>query len=204
VRLDLHVHTSYSGDSSLSIKQLFKWISVQRHLNGIAITDHDTLRGYNQLTKQKPVQMEFLIIPGIEITLKEGHMVVLGVSEEPKKAITTVYDVADYAREHEGIVVIPHPYRSGGIGALAETSPADAVETINLHAKKHENKMARLLAKARGLPQIAGSDAHEVKSLGMAYTDVEAEGTIEDALKGVKNGKAAVYKLPHQSASYLF
>jgi len=87
VKIDLHVHTIYSGDSSISIGELSKWCSIQTKLDGIAITDHDNIDGYNRLKKIRGNEGNLLIIPGIEISFTQGHIIILNVIEEPKRPL---------------------------------------------------------------------------------------------------------------------
>ena len=168
-------------------------MASQELLDGIAITDHDTLKGYYQTINLLQHQSDFFIIPGIEILLREGHMIVLGVHEEPRKPLLSTYDLNDYAREQGGIIVIPHPYRPDGLGERAETCPTDAVEVLNPRATNNENWRAKLLAEARGLCKVAGSDAHRMENLGIAYTELESDRKVENVLKAIKAAKSRVY-----------
>ena len=43
-KIDLHVHTSYSPCSTLSVRTI-EAVARKRGLDGIAITDHNTLEG---------------------------------------------------------------------------------------------------------------------------------------------------------------
>ena len=168
-------------------------MTSQELLDGIAITDHDTLKGYYQTINLLQHQSEFLVIPGIEILLREGHMIVLGVHEEPRKPLLSIHDLNDYAKEQGGIIVIPHPYRPDGLGERAETCPADAVEVLNPRATGSDNWRAKLLAEARGLCKVAGSDAHRGENLGGAYTELESDKEVESVLKAIRAAKSKVY-----------
>ena len=72
-RGDFHVHTTASdGDSPPS---LVAELAKAEDLDFIAITDHNTIAGFSELRKD----LDFLVVPGIEITLKEGHFNVFGM-----------------------------------------------------------------------------------------------------------------------------
>lgn len=61
---DLHVHTTYS-DGLLSPKEVVD-LARRKGLNGIAITDHDTVEGINSALKVNKGFKDFYLIPGIE------------------------------------------------------------------------------------------------------------------------------------------
>ena len=61
---DLHVHTTYS-DGLLSPKEVVD-LARRKGLNGIAITDHDTVEGINSALKVSKGFKDFYLIPGIE------------------------------------------------------------------------------------------------------------------------------------------
>lgn len=72
-RGDFHVHTTASdGDYPPS---LVTELAGAEGLDFIAITDHNTIAGLSELRKD----LDFLVIPGLEITLKEGHFNVFGM-----------------------------------------------------------------------------------------------------------------------------
>jgi len=43
-KFDLHIHSSYSSDGLMNPKTIVK-IAIKRHLSGIAVTDHNTIKG---------------------------------------------------------------------------------------------------------------------------------------------------------------
>lgn len=79
IKLDPHIHTLYSGDSKNIPDDIVK-IAKKRGLDAIAITDHNTIKGYEVIAKRNIE--DILIIPGIEISTREGHIVALGITEE--------------------------------------------------------------------------------------------------------------------------
>jgi predicted metal-dependent phosphoesterase TrpH len=192
VRIDLHVHTAYSADSKISIRQLLKWFSKQTSLDGIAITDHDSIEGYRQLKKSGINNDDFLIIPGIEISYPQGHILVLDITEEPSKLMITTEEVIDFAKEQGGLIIIAHPYRFNGLRDSAENFPGDAIEILNPTASKEENRSAKLLAQSRNLPGIAGSDAHRIEDIGRVFNNIQTSNKVGDVTKAIKEGKVEI------------
>ena len=83
-RFDLHIHSSCS-DGHDDVKTILKQ-AVNCGLNGIAITDHDTMQGSSLARKIiKDQKLDIVLIPGAEVTTSEGHLLVLGVSDLPQR-----------------------------------------------------------------------------------------------------------------------
>ncbi len=74
--VDLHVHTTISD--GLSTPSQVVDAAVERGLNGIAITDHDSVEGINAALNRGRLYDEFYVIPGIEFSCvyldKEVHL----------------------------------------------------------------------------------------------------------------------------------
>jgi len=196
IRVDLHVHTSFSSDASINPKLLVDALYAHPTVKGVAITDHDTIEGYFQVRKLAAAYEDLMIIPGVEVSTKSGDIILLGIEEKPAYK-STLESVVDFAMERAALIVIPHPYRVHGIGNAAEKTPADAVEIMNPWATPRENKLAERLAKARNLPGVAGSDAHKPEEMWSAYTVVNAEPDIGSVLNAIKNGRVETVSTRH-------
>ena len=64
MKFDLHVHTTYS-DGIFNPMEVVD-LAVTKGLDGIAITDHDTIRGVEIAINKSKEYNNFYIIPGIE------------------------------------------------------------------------------------------------------------------------------------------
>lgn len=80
--IDLHTHTSYS-DGQYSPNEVIEQ-AIKKNIGTIAITDHDTILGLEQIDYDK--YKEINIIPGIELTVKRpfGRMHILGLNIDYK------------------------------------------------------------------------------------------------------------------------
>jgi hypothetical protein len=135
-------------------------------------------------------ETNFLIIPGIEISSLDGHVLGLNIQELIPKGLS-VDETVDRIHSLGGIAVACHP-KSLFKGSLGErtSSKFDAVEVINASAfpfnysVKHGQKIASRLGKAK----VGGSDAHYGPEIGCAYTLVDAELEIEEIVKSISKG----------------
>jgi predicted metal-dependent phosphoesterase TrpH len=188
-RLDLHVHSSYSPDSVLSIRSIVDMIGP-RGLHGFALTDHNTSRGFAELRELARENPRYLIIPGFEVSTSDGHLLVLGISEAPPKN-QPLGITLDWVRAQNGVAILAHPFRlSHGVGSrLASSAPVDGIETLNGHNSAVSNARAELVAARRGLASTGGSDAHLPADLGRSFTEFpEPPISIEDALQQIRHG----------------
>jgi hypothetical protein len=187
IQVDLHIHTNYSFDASINPKTIVDQLYAHPTIKAIAITDHNTVEGYYKVRELASAYQDILIIPGVEVSTIDGDLIVLGVAELPPRP-WTVQSVIDFAREKEALTIAAHPYREYGLGDLTKNYDVDAIEILNGASASHINKLAENLAKAMGLPGVAGSDAHHVNELWTVYTEVQASSDIDEILKAIKKG----------------
>lgn len=186
-RVDLHLHTVFSGDSTITPQLVVNQLHAHPLIKGVAITDHNTLEGYFQVRKLAKVHEDLVILPGIEISTEKGDIIILGVEEKPEYPIT-LNSVIKFAKTMDGVIVIPHPYRSMGIGDLAINIRAHAIEVLNPTATPKENMLAKELARTESLPGVAGTDAHSTKEMWTVFTEIDAQPTVENILDAIRNG----------------
>jgi predicted metal-dependent phosphoesterase TrpH len=192
IQADLHIHTTYSSDSTVTPKTLVEKLVAHNFIKVAAVTDHDTVKGLSVTQKLASAYPDVLIIPGVEISTAEGDLLVLGTEETPPKP-WTVEGVVDFARERDCVSVVAHPYREYGMGDLARNYKVDAIEVLNGVSSPSSNKLAQELAKSMRLPGVAGSDAHQPSELFTAYTEVQAGLNVDEILKALKKGLVAAH-----------
>ncbi|NWF86846.1 CehA/McbA family metallohydrolase [Candidatus Bathyarchaeota archaeon] len=185
LKIDLHVHTYYSYDSLISSEELV-FYARKRGLDGVAITDHDKVDGVSKIAKET----DFFILPGIEVSTLNGHVIGLNVQEQiPQKL--SVGETLDRIHEAGGIAVACHPtaFLKQSIGKNLN-SKFDAVEVINASAFpfQHYVRKSKQIASDLGIAGVAGSDAHYGPEIGCAYTLIDAELEAENIVKAISNG----------------
>jgi predicted metal-dependent phosphoesterase TrpH len=212
VRIDLHVHTRVSPDA-LDRPEALVRAARDRGLDGIAITDHDRGCAYNQLVDLgladrtgEPVD-GFLVIPGVEVSTKQGHVLVLGeaFSSPARAGGITAEALVHRARDRGLFTVAAHPFdrcRSGVGKSVLDRVPFDAVEVFNSKSlEPGSNLRAALYARQHGLPGVAGSDAHFADTIGRAHTIVDCTHfTTKGVLAALRLGQTAIHAGVHTPA----
>jgi predicted metal-dependent phosphoesterase TrpH len=187
IRADLHVHTTYSSDSLITPKDLI-YYAKKTGLNAVAVTDHNNLAGAVKIAK---AVKDFLIIPGMEISSSEGHIVALNINEPIPRGLTAI-ETVERIHTAGGIAIACHPYvHFKGCLRNAVCDAFDAIEVINARAFPFQNsiKKAKEAAEKFHLSQVAGTDAHYGPQIGYGYTTIDVEEpTAEAVAKAILSG----------------
>jgi len=194
IRADLHIHTTYSGDSTVTPKSLVEKLMAHNSIKAAAVTDHDTPAGIAVTRKLAAAYPDILIIPGVEISTPEGDILVLGAEETPALP-WTMENVVDFVRDNDYVSVVAHPYREYGMGDLARNYKVDSIEVINGESSPNANKLAQNLAKSMNLPGVAGSDAHSPSELLTVYTEIQAGLNVSEILKAIRKGLVSAHSI---------
>jgi len=179
MKYDLHIHSRYSSDGVLEPEKIAK-TAVKRGLDGIAITDHNTIKG--GLKAKKYETEDFTVIVGSEISTERGEIIGLFLEEEVKSK--DVQEVVSGIKEQNGIVIIPHPFDKLRHSAFHLTEEdvefIDCIEGFNSRCvhQKH-NEKAVDFAMNHNLTITAGSDAHFAWEIGNAFILAESSGEEE-------------------------
>lgn len=202
-RGDLHLHTAHSDGSCLSQSgrpvpcPIFKIVAAaaQRHLDFIAITDHNTTSQYEALREMQPYFDRLLLIPGREITTFTGHANVFGTTEfidfrVGSSAVPALAALLDQVERLHALISINHPNDPSGekcmgcgwTAANTEFSRIQAVEAVNAGAS--EGPISGIpfwqaqLNRGFHLTGIGGSDTHRPEEKSTPYSGVGYPETV--------------------------
>ena len=189
MNFDFHIHSKHSFDSILEPKKIIK-VAKKKGLDGVAITDHNTIIGGLEAKKINADQ-DFLVIVGSEINTEIGDITGLFLNEEIKSRSSR--EVVDEIHEQNGIVVLPHPYRGHKIDALVKIlDRVELIEVFNARNNELQNLKAGELTTSYKKHSIAGSDAHFSSEIGLGRTIIKMECDIKDVRRKLLKGEVEI------------
>lgn len=184
---DLHVHSRYSPDSRSRLEEICD-AAARAGLQGFALTDHNSIDGHRELAQLAARRPELVVVRGVEVSTREGHVLVYGATELPSRR-PSLEEVVKWATDRNWVAVLAHPFRWGhGVGerGLARARFL-AVETHNGHSRAAANRRAGDANGARGTAATGGSDAHRPEEVGRGRTrfagPIRSEAELLDALR---------------------
>ncbi|WP_455368598.1 PHP-associated domain-containing protein [[Eubacterium] cellulosolvens] len=183
LKIDIHIHSINSFDGSIQIEDLPE-MSRSKGLDGVAITDHDKF--FDRKVEG------LVVIPGIEVSTREGHLLGLGqVGEVP--AGLSVDETIRIIHDRGGVAILAHPYDliRGGIKPAQITEKLDGIETINSKAYPYNlsKHLAEKAAKRMKVSSLGGSDSHILETIGDAYTCIRSQSSsVDEIIDAIRKG----------------
>jgi predicted metal-dependent phosphoesterase TrpH len=179
-KADVHLHTQFS-DGVCSVEDVLEQ-SDRIGLKLIAITDHDTMDGAWQ-AKEYGKKYKVKVIPGMEISTFDGHLIALFIHKVIEKGLPLV-DTLRLIKEQNGLALAPHIF-SRSIDGISQRNLVDVVERFpefknvlvgvetigsgNLVMGRY-TEWAQELAKTLNLSGLGTSDAHTRDAIGSVLT----------------------------------
>jgi len=187
VKIDLHAHTIFSDGVDTPERMVARAKAVG--LDGIAITDHDSVAGWKRGVDAGN-RLGINVITGKEMRIRVGdkevgEILALFIDEDiTLNQRSDLGEIMDRIKKQDGIAAIPHPFDWWRKTSLLErifedNLNVDAIEVINGRNRMESNIKSIEFADKNGLSHIAGSDSHRAEDLGEVYTfcdtnDIEA------------------------------
>lgn len=199
---DLHIHSAYSYDATATVRAVLKH-AADVGLNVIAVTDHDEIRGSLEARDLAP-KYGIEVIPGAEVSTKEGHLLALFVEKLPPAGLTIV-DTLIHIGRLGGVAIAPHPFNNFAVSLSMEavvgalTNPRakgvlKGIETHNMSTQSFDT-VAQKLAIYLPLAKIGSSDAHVYWAIGSGRTEFPGE-TAQDLRQALE--KMTTVPIPHE------
>jgi predicted metal-dependent phosphoesterase TrpH len=209
MKLDTHVHTWHSGNTTIRpLQQLMREsyntpervyaLAKARGMDLVAITDHDEISGALSLGDRPDV------IVGCEVTgvfPDDGvrvHLNVFGLTVETHREIQRLrHDVRALLPyvSNQGLFISLNHVASGINGPLTAAHVAallpwvDGLEVRNGSRLASQNRTAECLAEAAGKAVLGGSDSHTQRGIGYTWTEVPGATTAEQFFAGLRRGR---------------
>ena len=200
IRADFHIHTKFSPDSRFKITDLIK-ACLRENLNLIAVTDHHTIEGAQQIQNEAP----FPVIIGQEILSSDGEIIGLFL-ERVIQSNLSAKDTVKAIKDQGGFVQIPHPFdrfRNNHINqkALFEIlNDVDIIEIFNARTimTKDINKSIQFYNNNKeefNLHKVGVTDSHTNYEIGKTYNELPVYNGKETFLDSLNHSKVVGKKI---------
>ena len=198
ITIDLHIHTQYSQCSGLKPEKIEE-IAQRRGLNAVAITDHNTIRGAQEVAA---CARNIMVIIAEEIKTFYGDMIGYFLHEEIPTGLSP-QETIDEIRRQGGLVSVPHPFdrlRSSRMQPDvldAIITRIDMIEVFNARdILTQGNKRLITRALEAGVVPVVGSDAHFGIEIGRALMIMRSFATPQEFLRNLRNAQAVTRTSP--------
>jgi predicted metal-dependent phosphoesterase TrpH len=175
IRIDPHVHSEDSYDGHEPVELILEHAS-DIGLDGVVVTDHDRIEA-SKHAADLAAEYGLVGIPGVEVSTAVGHLLALGVEERPERG-RPLAETVETVRDLGGFAVVPHPFQRSRHGVRKRhIRDCDGIEVYNsMVFTGYRNRRANAFAKRRGYPKLGASDAHSIRNVGRAYTELTVPG----------------------------
>jgi len=209
-RADLHLHTRAS-DGLMSACDLLDHVERDTDLDVIAITDHDETSGALE-ARERAVRLGYRVevIPGVEVTTRDGHLVALFIEERPP-ALRPLQATAEWVVERGGLCLAPHPFthwthslNRRAMDLATRHGLLAGIEVLNasLAGRASRPHAIRFNAVHR-LARIGSSDAHMLSMVGLACTRFAGRTShdLRRAIEAATTGAEGRFATPGEMAT---
>ena len=188
-RTEFHIHTDASHDSLMGGRALLLKC-LEKHVDCVAITDHNEVKGAIAL---KPLFEEngVAVIVGEEVFTSEGEIIGLWLTERIEPGLTPERTVAEIRRQG-GAVYVPHPYDEKRCKTVLSREAliriAGDVDCVEVHNGRNaeerfddeqEAAYSQVAALNPDVRRVIGCDAHCDFEVGRNVVVTEAAVTRE-------------------------
>ncbi len=168
-------------------------------LDGIVITEHDWLWPESELDSLREVHPNLVILSGIEVSAREGHILVYGVTNPFAVARgIRVTDLCHEVHAQGGAVVAAHPFRWGQPFAeiLEREKPdLDGLELMTNNMDADCRRRAAEVQTQRSLAGLGSSDAHHEDTLGVCYTEFpDGTKTMTELVRAIRGRQTSAHE----------
>jgi len=183
VRADLHIHSfgvddgSYDvNDSSLTPKNIVD-TAIDKGLSIISITDHNEI-GNSKKAIDYSADKEILVIPGIEVSTTQGHLLVyfenynnlrsfygkLSISEDKERCDQGIVECLNIADQFDGIGILAHIELSSGFEKMIGRFGPQIEDIVT-----HKNLWGLEISSKDSFNYYTGDDSNDGTSTSSAW-----------------------------------
>jgi predicted metal-dependent phosphoesterase TrpH len=198
LKSDLHLHTAEDPLDRIrySSKELISK-AADEGFDVISITNHHKMT-FNQDLFSYARERGILLIPGVELTIRRRHVLVLN---PPPFKTCSDFPSLSRLRRPETLIIAPHPYFPGSYSLngylLRYLHLFDALEYCHFYSPRiNFNQRAVEVSRSFGFPLVGNSDSHFLSQLGTTYSFIYAEKNLEAVFEAIRQNRVKVATRP--------
>ncbi|MHA2503251.1 MAG: PHP domain-containing protein [Candidatus Kariarchaeaceae archaeon] len=179
MKLDLHLHSEFSWDSKVKIKE---YVNQAQNLgfSAISITDHNSIESHSTLDSLQD-KTDVILLPGQEVSTSDGHLLVYGFVDLAPQGLSMKETINSIKGDPICIAAHPFdPFRGGSFSKVFQ-SGIDGIELLNASSWFHfPNYLASRAYSKQSTVEIGlgNSDSHNLMEFGSAYSVSESQLTL--------------------------
>jgi hypothetical protein len=190
LKADFHMHTSEDPNDLFIQHSTTELIdkAAECGFDVLSITLHNK-RLYNDYLKRYAEDRGILLIPGMEATIENKHILLINMDCDLSK-IHEIRDLKRYTGE-DTLTIAAHPFFPGShcLGSKLEKNIEifNAVEYCHFHLKRiNFNEKAVQIARKYQLPMVGTSDTHLLSQFNRTFSLIEAEKEVGSVIEAIK------------------
>jgi len=198
LKSDLHLHTAEDPLDRIrySSKDLISK-AADEAFDVISITNHHQMT-FNQDLFSYAHERGILLIPGVELTIRRRHVLVLN---PPPFKTCSDFPSLSRLRRPETLIIAPHPYFPGTYSLngflLRYLHLFDALEYCHFYSPIiNFNQKAVEVSRRYGFPLVGNSDSHFLSQFGTTYSLIYAEKNLEAIFEAIRQNRIKVATRP--------
>jgi len=171
--------------------------AMERGLDGMIITDHNTLLSPSCQKKINKKHPDFKVFMGAEVSIGNEHVLVIGGNYFDIHAYSpdNISEFKKAVLDSGAFTALAHPWwqHDKDLAFDLNVYHPDAIDVLSMNVDTSRLKESLQIADQYDMHIIAGSDAHSAKEVGLFYIDVDQDvSTNEELVSELRKGNYSI------------
>ena len=186
MKIELHLHTSLYSPCAANTPDEMVRALVETGYDAVYITEHDAVWRDSELWALQRKFPRIRIFPGVELSLGDQHLLVLGTNDPDYLRILDPAEVLEKARGEGHMTVLAHPFRwRGGAEMLWEYLRPDAIEYRTCNQDAMMGGVALDTARNLRLRVVNAGDVHALSFINRFYIQTQRDVEQADEIRRI-------------------
>lgn len=186
MKVELHLHTDLYSPCAIHAPDEAMQRLVDTGYGAVYITEHDAVWRDSELWALQRQFPQIRVFPGVELSLGNQHLLVLGTSDQEYVRIVDPAVVLAKARDEGHLTVLAHPFRwRGGAEMLWRGILPDAIEYRTCNQESMMGGVAMDIARELGLRVVNSGDVHALNCINRFYIITERDVEYADDIRQI-------------------